>query len=186
MADETVKPPRGFYKRGKYWSIYKVINGARLRVSTHQTTLDNALAWWELRKGRVPSLLFPKLTREIRSEALTLYNSAKSRSLKNGDEFAITVEDVIVLFVRSGNKCEVTKTPFSSERIGLCRRGPYRPSLDRIKADAGYTSDNIRLVCVAVNNALGEWGDKVFFRLAESYVSHKITPQQKLPDCVTV
>ena len=173
MADETVKPPRGFYKRGKYWWVYKVIRNVRVRYSTHQTTLEYALKWWDARDERAKALLFPKIPAKLRTQALTLYNSAKSRAARNGDEFNITALDIMMLFRRSRNKCQLTGIPFSSERAGLCRRAPFGPSLDRVKADGGYRVNNIRLVCVIANTALGEWGEDVFSKLAAEYLRHK-------------
>lgn len=41
-------------------------------------------------------------------------------------------------------------------------------SIDRIRNDDGYRPGNVRLVLVAVNIALGAWGDEVFYRIAEN------------------
>jgi hypothetical protein len=47
---------------------------------------------------------------------------------------------------------------------------PFSPSIDRIDTVGGYTTDNVRLVCVAANFALNQWGDDVLRRLAHGVV----------------
>lgn len=46
---------------------------------------------------------------------------------------------------------------------------PFAPSLDRINCGGGYTKDNTRIVCVAVNVAINTFGDDVFFKMLEGY-----------------
>ena len=43
---------------------------------------------------------------------------------------------------------------------------PFAPSLDRIDSTGGYTRDNVRLVCQAVNFALNAYGEDVFREIA--------------------
>ena len=45
---------------------------------------------------------------------------------------------------------------------------PIAPSIDRRLSAGGYAPDNVRLVCVAVNFGLGQWGDEVFLSLARA------------------
>jgi len=45
----------------------------------------------------------------------------------------------------------------------------YVPSLDRIVAGRGYTTDNARIVLLAVNVMLSDWGADVFEQVANSY-----------------
>ena len=47
---------------------------------------------------------------------------------------------------------------------------PFAPSIDRKKSKLGYTADNIRLVCTAVNFGMGEWGDEVLRKIAKGVV----------------
>lgn len=51
-------------------------------------------------------------------------------------------------------------------------RHPYEPSLDRKDSSQGYTVSNTRLVCVAVNFGLNQWGDSVYFELARAAAEH--------------
>lgn len=70
------------------------------------------------------------------------------------------------MWIRAAGACEVTGIPFSLDR-GESGRRPYAPSLDRRDSSGGYTSENCRLVCVAVNVAMNEWGAELLLRIAE-------------------
>lgn len=63
----------------------------------------------------------------------TMLASAKHRCKKSGREFTITLEDIVI-----PEECPVFKVPLVRER-----NHPYRPSLDRINPNMGYTPDNI-------------------------------------------
>lgn len=57
--------------------------------------------------------------------------------------------------------------PFNLRVVGGGKaRRPFAPSLDRIDAASGYTRDNVRLVCQAVNFALNAFGEDVFREIA--------------------
>lgn len=90
--------------------------------------------------------------------------AAKRRSLV----FDLSYDDLMAIVERAGGRCEVTGIPFTLAGNGRLR--PYRPSLDRIDSALGYTVGNCRLVCLAVNVALGQWGDEVLKRIARGIV----------------
>jgi hypothetical protein len=45
---------------------------------------------------------------------------------------------------------------------------PFAPSIDRILSGGHYIPENVRLVCVAVNFGMGEWGLEVYMTLARA------------------
>ena len=47
---------------------------------------------------------------------------------------------------------------------------PFAPSLDRISSRGGYTADNVRLVCIAVNFGMGQWGEELYLTFARAAV----------------
>jgi hypothetical protein len=51
---------------------------------------------------------------------------------------------------------------------------PFAPSIDRILSSGHYTPDNVRLVCVAVNFGMGEWGLEVYMTLARAAVAREV------------
>jgi hypothetical protein len=102
-----------------------------------------------------------------------LLNRALRRAKRLGITCDLTPEDLKALWSRCGGCCEVSGRPFSKDTYEDCQvPRPFAPSLDRINCQFGYTKTNTRLVCVAVNFALNEWGDDVYLELAEAAVAH--------------
>jgi hypothetical protein len=63
------------------------------------------------------------------------------------------------LFWQQGGLCAISGLPFSlTEFAGVLVKHPLAPSLDRISSQRGYTTDNVRLVCIAVNFGNGPMG----------------------------
>jgi hypothetical protein len=87
---------------------------------------------------------------------------------RKGAPYLLTYYDLIEMMVRSQGRCEISGIQFSDEQIPGCSRRPFIPSIDRIKPKEPYIFDNCRLVCWAVNRALGEWGDEVFWRIVKA------------------
>lgn len=81
-------------------------------------------------------------------------------------------------------RCALTGTRFSLDRTDSARSRPFAPSIDRIRSGEGYTKTNCRIVCVAVNLALNEYGELVFRKLAMAYCRrHKLLqPRKNLED----
>jgi len=77
------------------------------------------------------------------------------------------------LFQRQGGLCAISGLPFSvAEFAGVLVKHPFAPSLDRIASRGGYTADNVRLVCIAVNFGMGQWGEELYLTFARAAVSH--------------
>lgn len=93
---------------------------------------------------------------------------ARRRAKRGG--LPITIDSV---WVRTrmeaiGHKCELTGIPFGDENHNGAHKRPFMPSLDRIDARRGYTPENVRIVCVAINTLLQDWGDAVFIRITSA------------------
>jgi hypothetical protein len=80
-------------------------------------------------------------------------------------DFNLCADDVKELIERCGGLCAITRMPFRLEVIGERNQRPFAPSIDRIDSMKGYTRDNCRLVCVAVNYAMNSWGETVIHDL---------------------
>jgi hypothetical protein len=52
-------------------------------------------------------------------------------------------------------RCEITGFPLR-EKHG--KQDYNSPSIDRIDPSKGYLYDNVRIVCFAINAAMGQWG----------------------------
>jgi hypothetical protein len=79
--------------------------------------------------------------------------------------FNLTWDDVVMMWQRSRGRCEVSGIPFTFVKTGGFKNRPFAPSIDRINNGAGYSIENCRLVCVAVNAALNEWGMKTLLQV---------------------
>jgi hypothetical protein len=94
---------------------------------------------------------------------------------KNGsDGPRFTDDHLLELWRRAGGRCEVTRLPFSEEKVGSGKaKRAYAPSIDKIDPAGFYTVKNCRLVMVAINFALNAWGLDVYRKLAEAAVRAK-------------
>jgi hypothetical protein len=104
------------------------------------------------------------LLKQLRQLRVRCRLNAKGR---RAIDFDLTEPDVMALAESANWRCAVTGLRFSNEVIA--NRRPYAPSIDRIDSALGYTKDNCRLVCAAVNIALNVWGETVFATLAAGY-----------------
>lgn len=102
------------------------------------------------------------------------YDRARRRAADRKIEFLLTKEEFDALYVRSRGMCEITNIKFDHDYkpAGAATR-PWAMSLDRIESAKPYTKDNCRLVCVAVNMALGQWGMNALLNIAEAIMFRK-------------
>lgn len=98
--------------------------------------------------------------------------SARKRASKSAAAHELTKEQADQLWERCGGSCEVTGIAFSIKQVTGSARRPWAPSIDRIDAQVGYTVDNVRVVCAAVNIAMNEWGEDVLYTIASSIMAN--------------
>ncbi len=94
---------------------------------------------------------------------------SKSANIR-GIGIHITEADVRKMVEDSGYRCAVSGIRFDMRQVEGMRIRPWIPSIDRIDASKPYQKDNCRVVCAAVNLALNQFGDDVFFVIAKSVV----------------
>jgi hypothetical protein len=88
--------------------------------------------------------------------------------------FTLPPDYTIKLHSDQGGQCAVTGVKFSLERFAdALVKHPFAPSVDRRLSSGSYTEDNVRLVCVAVNFGMGQWGEEVFLTLARAAVDRE-------------
>ena len=104
-----------------------------------------------------------------RNRAYFLIRYARERAQGKGWEFDLDGYRTELQNRIDNGQCELTGYPFDME----VSRGFNTPSLDRIDSSKGYTFDNIRVVCLAINTALGTWGEDRLYELFESWASRK-------------
>lgn len=125
-----------------------------------------------------------------RSWIYTTLNRCRHRSKRTGREFALTPSILGSMLRASRGRCAVTGLRFSGEPQESSRKRPYAYSLDRKDSAHGYTPDNCRIVCYAVNVAMLNWGRDVFAQLAVGYTLNEFgryavmqADGQNLPHC---
>lgn len=92
-----------------------------------------------------------------------IFRKCRARASERGIEFSISLQDVLDKLDECKGLCSVSGVPLVLDGKTTGYRSPFRPSIDRIDATKGYIAGNIRIVCVAVNAALSDWGDDVFW-----------------------
>lgn len=91
-----------------------------------------------------------------KNRAYELVRHAKERAKKKNLPFDLDIySDVIQQRIDRG-VCEVTGLPLNLEG----GRTWDSPSLDRIDPEKGYLYNNTRVVCHAINSAMGDWGEQ--------------------------
>ena len=91
-------------------------------------------------------------------------------------EFSVSSEDLWQMWQENEGCCAVTGIPMETEKRRGVRRNPFQVSLDRIDSKGDYVKGNVRLVLLAVNIALNEWGMDVFLPIARAMVAKAAEP----------
>jgi hypothetical protein len=115
--------------------------------------------------------LLPMTGKEIEDRKKTLLHSTRVNARTRGRDYCLTPSCITALFDRAGGRCELTGIPFSVKKIGDYRRPPFAPSLDRIDGSLGYSLDNCRLVCTAINLAMNERGEDLLQTIVLAYAA---------------
>ena len=114
---------------------------------------------------------------DIRRVLRSVTSSARQRARlagKDADPSLMTL--ALDLYLAQGGRCALSGLRFDLRQIGSGKaRRPFAPSLDRIDSIGGYTRDNVRLVCQAVNFALNAFGEDVFRQIAKATAAFERT-----------
>ena len=111
-------------------------------------------------------------------ELRRMFTSTKKRARNSNMDHTLTEEEFMILFERSNGKCALSGLSFSGGKTDSMRVRPYFPSLDRINSEKGYTVDNVRFVCAAVNIALSDFGEDILRNIAFSIASKALSDRQ--------
>lgn len=122
-----------------------------------------------------------------------LFRDTRKNAIKRCIPWGLTLEQFKALITASGMRCAVSGILLDLGRSEHGRR-PFYPSLDRKNSAEGYTVENCRIVCVAANLAMNQWGEEVLKKLAIGFFIHQKLEenikrgdlQEVLPDNVKV
>lgn len=136
------------------------------KAKSRQWRLENKEAVLKREKGYRASL---------NGSAKSLIQNAAKRSLRLGLECELDWLWVVDSYHNQNGSCSLTNIPFQLEKDELrdTIKGPFRMSIDRINPKIGYTKENSRLVCVAINLGLNEFGEDVFERIASAFLEKR-------------
>lgn len=120
--------------------------------------------------------------KDLPPEIKQLYRTAQKNSAIRGIPFDLTNDEFATVWERSHGKCTVTGLEFDLRKAKVFnQRRPFFPSLDRLDSSIGYTYDNCRFVCIAVNYAMNQWGENVFLKICEAVIGRRYAPHRKMP-----
>jgi hypothetical protein len=194
LAENELVPPDGLVKRKSdgRWVIDKRIYGHRLYKSTGTKDLKKAIEIYnqqmdgkvcDLTRIKVSADWDRKISDAIEDRASWLhrtYSGIFCRGRKKG--CTISKDAYIALLRRSNGFCEVTGIALDLTGPINRRANPYGPSIDRIDSAQGYHLANCRIVCYAVNIAMGTWGEEVLIRVAKAFLLKSLTSEVKGPE----
>ncbi len=131
--------------RAAYDREYRAKNNERKKAYEAQWRAENA----EHLKARGAK-------RRLEKRAKCLIAAARVRSRNKGHAFGLDDFSAELQSRIDKGKCELSGVSFDLSP----GRKPNSPSLDRINPALGYIPSNVRVICHALNAALGDWGEE--------------------------
>ncbi len=122
----------------------------------------------EWREKNRPYLQEKSRKRRRAKRAMCLVAAACIRARKKGIVFTLDATDIAALqAVIDVGRCELSGAFFTLDGPRMATS----PSLDRIEPDKGYVRGNVRIICHALNAALGDWGEAELRRIVTAWVA---------------
>lgn len=141
------------------------------------TDKEKAIAQYtkiDIRRLKEDGIKNPAARKNIPWLATELHKRCRIAAKKREINFEITKENIEQITSRANGRCELTGIIFSFDRFNDKNIRPWSPSIDRIDSEQGYTKDNIRLVCTAVNLALNQFGEDVLMKISKALIKRKL------------
>lgn len=157
-------------------NILFALKGYRqFKESTIQSKIDRLLEIDDKRELIRKRIEVKALEDPIRYRAKTLYYSARHRAKKKNIPFELTV-DWIEDKLKEGI-CECTGINFEikkySKRQGFSKVNKLSPSLDQIIPSAGYTVENVKVVCDQFNKMKSDNTIEETYFMAKEFVNYQ-------------
>ena len=145
-------------ERAAYDKDYREKNGDSRRAKQAQ---------W--RSGNRDRLKVRDAKRRLHKRAQCLINAARTRSRSKGIAFDLDGFESELQGRIDAGVCELSGVSFDLSP----GRKPNSPSLDRKNPILGYVPDNVRVICHALNAALGDWGEDVLAPIMVGWIEKR-------------
>ncbi|OQY75891.1 MAG: hypothetical protein B6D47_00590 [Rhodocyclaceae bacterium UTPRO2] len=166
----------------------KVVRGIRFYKSLK--TSDPEIAQ-ELFQKEIARLTSVHASEEWRSFVLSMVDSKSSwlhttlerlrrRGRASGKGCSLTIGQFAQLVIEADGACQVSGIHFSNDIPVGSKRAPFSMSIDRIDSSRGYHFDNCRIVCLAVNLAMNNWGAAVMARIGKAMLLKELNGEEKV------
>jgi hypothetical protein len=155
--------------RNKNYCLHGTFDGRRIRRSGGTKNLARAKLFLEnIKRELVEGWRedYDRVDRDWKTVAKMIYERQKSSAFGRGIPFDLNPGKIYTLMKSTGFRCAVSGIPFAKRFAGMGKRDPWAPSLDRIENRHGYSLENVRVVCLAANIAMSDWGFDALFRLS--------------------
>jgi hypothetical protein len=113
--------------------------------------------------------------RRMEKRAQCLIAAARTRSRNKGIEFALDDFEAELQRRIDAGYCELSGVAFDLSP----GRKATSPSLDRCDPKAGYLPNNVRVICHALNAALGDWGEAALQPLMAGWLSKRASSSKQ-------
>jgi len=161
-------PPRVYRRHGRY---YYVVNGKWHPLSRD---LDESLILMKDIDPDNPHAATKTERDKMREAMKRVFHARRRGAAQRNIPFSIT-EDLVQRMAAKGKwRCSMTGIPFNLVKPKGKHRNPFGPSIDRIDNTKGYIEGNVRVVCLATNFAMNEWGEDVLQTLALGWFSKRV------------
>lgn len=165
-------PRRVYFRHGAFWHV---INKRWTRLGVDRAKALQLAA-------RIDEATIHSGPEVLRRALLRAFKSRRADAAVRGIPFQLTAQQVVDLAEATQWRCAVTGVTFSMKRSRAGRHAALSPSIDRIEPALGYVPGNVRVVCLATNFAMNEWGDEVMHVLAEGWMRKQFKEHVVLDD----
>lgn len=182
--------PKHLYRQNKspYWWVRVNLNGKRVRRSTKVIEVSDAVAIrdrWLADAAKVNrtsgwTTWVAEQLNNSNSWARLAWSRMLRKTKRRKLEPRMLLSELGQVLARCNGLCEISgvsleKPTESKPTEGKRRLRPFTPSFDRIDSSKGYTADNTRVVCLALNLAMNQWGEENIRRLSRLIVAQELS-----------
>lgn len=176
-------PPNLYRPPGTpFYYVRITINGRKVRKSTKATTLEEAMRvrdrWLSRRTAEEAEQQWTDWVNEQETSAKSwtrlTWARMRRRTRRKGWDRCMSLSELLQLVHESGGRCAISGLKLKAPVTGRLRKDPMNASIDRIDCSQGYTRENCRVVALALNIAMSDWGEPTVRRLARALVFQEL------------